>query len=56
MLFRSGREKLWSYLHLLKKVRTQLISTMETGKLAQVELQHQQTMRDRVRGIFSRAA
>lgn len=56
----DGREKLWSYLHLLKKVRTQLTSTLETGKLAQIELQHQQTLRDRARqmgaGLFSRAA
>lgn len=56
----DGREKLWSYLHLLKKVRTHLTSTLETGKLAQIELQHQQTLRDRARqmgaGLFSRAA
>lgn len=55
-----GRESLWAYLHLLKKVRTQLVSTLETGKLAQIELQHQQTLRDRARqmgaGLFSRAA
>ena len=56
----DGREKLWSYLHLLKKVRTHLTSTLETGKLAQIELQHQQSLRDRARqmgaGLFSRAA
>lgn len=56
----DGREKLWSYLHLLKKVRTHLVSTLETGKLAQVELQHQQSLKDRARawgsGLISRAA
>ena len=56
----EGREKLWSYLHLLKKVRTHLTSTLETGKLAQIELQHQQSLRERARqmgaGLFSRAA
>ena len=56
----DGREKLWSYLHLLRKVRTHLTSTLETGKLAQVELQHQQTLRDRAKawgtGFISRVA
>lgn len=56
----DGREKLWSYLHLLKKVRTHLVSTLETGKLAQVELQHQQSLKDRARawgsGLISRVA
>jgi hypothetical protein len=56
----DGREKLWAYLHLLKKVRTHLTSTLETGKLAQIELQHQQSLRDRARqmgaGLFSRVA
>lgn len=52
----EGREKLWSYLHLLKKVQTHLQSTLETGKLAQLELQHQQTLADRARGWLSRAA
>lgn len=56
----EGREKLWSYLHLLRKVRTQLTSTLESGKLAQVELQHQQTLRDRAKawghGLISRVA
>lgn len=45
----EGREKLWSYLHLLRKVKAHLTSTLETGKLAKVELQHRQTMLDRVR-------
>lgn len=52
----EGREKLWSYLHLLKKVRTHLTTTLETGKLAQIELQHQQTLMDRARGFISRVA
>lgn len=56
----DGREKLWAYLHLLKKVRAHLVSTLETGKLAQVELQHQQSLKDRARawgsGLISRVA
>jgi hypothetical protein len=52
----AGREKLWAYLHLLKKVRTHLQSTLETGTLAKLELQHQQTLRDRAAGWLSRVA
>lgn len=48
-----GREKLWNYLHLLRKVRTHLTTTLDTGKLAQIELQHKQTLADRARGMFS---
>ena len=50
----DGREKLWAYLHLLRKVKAQLTSTLETGKLAQLELQHKQTVWDRLKnGINS---
>ena len=48
-----GREKCWEYLMLLRKVKMHLTTTLETGKLAQLELQHQQTMWDRARGMFS---
>lgn len=46
----SGREALWAYLSLLKKVEMHLRSTMESGKLAEITLQHRQTMRDRAKG------
>jgi hypothetical protein len=50
----AGREKIFQYLTVLGKVRTHLVSTLETGKLAQLELQHRQTMYDRARdGIRS---
>jgi len=52
----AGREKLWAYLHLLRKVKAQLTSTLETGKLAQVELQHKQSLAERARGFISRVA
>ncbi len=42
----EGREKLWQYLMLLRKVKANLQSTLETGKLAQLELQHQQKMEE----------
>jgi hypothetical protein len=37
----QGREKLWLSLKLLQKVRSNLQSRLETGKLARLELQHQ---------------
>ena len=43
------RERIWTYLSLLKKVKAHLVSTMETGKLAELELIHKQTMFDRAR-------
>lgn len=49
----TGREKCWEYLMLLRKVKMHLTTTLETGKLAQLELRHQQTMLDRARGMFS---
>ena len=52
----DGREKLWTYLMMLRKVKAQLTTTLETGKLARLELEHQQTLRDRARGWLSRAA
>lgn len=52
----EGREKLWQYLMLLRKVRANLQTTLETGKLAQLELQHKQTLAERARGMFSLAA
>ena len=45
----AGRESLWQYLMLLRKVKTHLVTTMETGKLAALDLQHKQTMLERVR-------
>jgi hypothetical protein len=45
----EGREKLWTCLKLLQKVQTQLQTTLETGKLAQLELQHKQTLQDRLK-------
>ncbi|NDH54060.1 MAG: hypothetical protein EBY24_19235 [Betaproteobacteria bacterium] len=52
----DGREKLWTCLKLLQKVQTQLQTTLETGKLAQLELQHKQTLQDRLKagwGLFT---
>ena len=47
----EGRERLWTYLTLLKKVRTQLETTLETGKLAQLELNHRQSAMDKLKDL-----
>jgi len=52
----AGRQSLWQYLQMLSKVKATLQTTMETGKLAMLDLEHKQTLRDRLRGTFSRAA
>ena len=45
----EGREKCYDYLKVLQKVKAHLVSTLETGKLAELELTHKQTIADRVR-------
>lgn len=48
----EGRERLWTYLQMLRKLRAQIQQTLETGQLATVELQHKQSLADRARKIF----
>ncbi len=45
----EGREKLWMYLSMLKKVKAQLETTLETGKLATMELEHKKSMLERLK-------
>ena len=45
----EGRERIHQYLSLLAKVKSHLVSTMETGKLAELEVRHRQTLLDRAR-------
>ena len=52
----DGREKLWQYLSMLRKVKANLQTTLETGKLAQLELQHKRTMAEKARGWLSSVA
>lgn len=44
----EGREKLWLMLHLLNKVQLCLQATMEGGKVAKAELEHRQTVLERM--------
>ena len=52
----DGREKLWQYLMMLRKVKANLQQTLETGKLAQLELKHLQSLKDKARGWLSSVA
>jgi len=45
----EGRERIHQYLSLLAKVKSHLVSTMETGKLAELEVRHKQTLLERAR-------
>lgn len=46
------REKLWTYLQMLHKLKASLTTTLETGTLARVELQHKQTLADKAKALF----
>jgi len=48
----AGRESMWTYLMLLSKLKAQLTQTLETGKLAQMELQHKRTLAERVKSAM----
>lgn len=47
----EGREKLWLMLSLLNKLEAMLQSSLDSGKLAKAELQHQQTMLERAKAL-----
>lgn len=49
----EGREKIWQYLTLLKKVKSHLTTTLETGKLAQLDLQYKQSLFDKMKAGIS---
>lgn len=45
----DGRERIHQYLSLLAKVKSHLVSTLETGKLAELEVRHKQSLFDKAR-------
>lgn len=47
----AGRESLWLMLSQLNRLEAMLQTTLETGKLAQLELKHQRTMADRAKSL-----
>jgi hypothetical protein len=44
----EGRESIHKYLITLQKVKTHLVTTLETGKLAQLEIEHKRSFRERL--------
>ena len=50
----EGREKLWIYLSMLKKVKSNMEMSLQTGKMAQLEVEHFQTLKDRTMNWFKR--
>lgn len=49
----KARDRLHLSITLLHKVRAALQTTLETGKLARLDLEHKKTLAERARGIFS---
>ena len=47
----EGREKLWNLLKMAEKLEAMLITTMETGKLAKLDLEHKQSLSDRAKSL-----
>jgi hypothetical protein len=48
----EGREKIYLMLQLLTKLKTTITQSLETGKLADLDLQHKKTLMDRAKGIL----
>ena len=44
----EGREKLYTYLMLLRKVKAHLCTSLDTGKLAQMDLDHKKSLAERI--------
>ena len=45
----EARERLWSYQAMLQKLKSHLVTAFETGKLAQLEVEHRKSMLDRLK-------
>lgn len=50
----EGREKIFLTLQMLRKLHRAVETSLETGKLAQKELEHKQTLADRAKEIWRR--
>jgi hypothetical protein len=48
----EGRERLWTYLCLLRKVKAHLSTSLDTGRLAELELKHRNSLAEKI-GIVS---
>jgi hypothetical protein len=45
----DGRERLWTFLAHLNKLETMIQSTLDTGKLARLDLEHKRTLAQKAR-------
>lgn len=50
----EGREKLWLMLSLLNKLETMLQASLDSGKLARLELDHQKSLAERAKAFLGR--
>ena len=48
----AGRQELWVYLSMLRKVKAHLTTAMDTGKLAKLDIAHKQSMLERAGTIL----
>ncbi|WP_213941195.1 hypothetical protein [Pseudomonas sp. dw_612] len=48
----EGREKIYLSLQLLNKLKAKITQSLETGQLADLELQHRKTLADRAKEIL----
>lgn len=48
----QAREKLWVYQFLLKELKKNLTTRLETGKLAMLDLEHKRTLVERAKGLI----
>lgn len=48
----QARERLWTYQFLLKELKKNLTTRLETGKLAELDLRHKQTLAERAKNLI----
>jgi hypothetical protein len=49
----AARELMWTYIMLLRKVKANLMTTMESGKLAELDLAHRRSLSERARDFMA---
>lgn len=49
----EGREKLWVYLAMLRKVRAHMERAIETGDMARIEIERKASLAERVTSLFA---
>lgn len=47
----AGREKLYQLLRLADKLKANLVTSLETGKMARLELEHQESMLSKAKRV-----